>query len=397
MNILILNTLYYPFKIGGAENSVKLLAENLAKEHNVSIVSLTDLNHKCTDQINGVMVHRLPIKNIYWPFDGQHRNTFERLRWHFYDDFNINYYPELDEILDGFMPDVVHTNNLLGFSVSIWKYFNNKGIPIVHTARDYYLLHRNTTLYKNGGNLSGRELSCRLYGYTKRKHFDCINHFVGISDFIKNIHESNITITIPTTTIYNAIDTSSENKHRSPKSVGCKVSIGYLGRLAKEKGVDDFVDAARLFDFPNYEFVIAGEGDNIENLPENVRLIGKVEKDELFSQIDLLVVPSRWNEPFGRVILEAAVEGIPVVASRTGGIAELFEKFHIVGSTFSTGDSRDLAKEIKNVIDWYVFTTSNNLESSHLELFDSDIITSQYIKIYQKLVLENHTKKGELN
>jgi len=39
--------------------------------------------------------------------------------------------------------------------------------------------------------------------------------------------------------------------------------------------------------------------------------------------LDLLIVPSKWNEPFGRVIIESMARKVPVAAKKSGGIPEL--------------------------------------------------------------------------
>ena len=66
---------------------------------------------------------------------------------------------------------------------------------------------------------------------------------------------------------------------------------------------------------------------------------------------DVVVVPSTWNEPFGRVIVEAMSTGRPVIASRVGGIPEILtgplERF-----LFERGDAPDLAHRIRSVMDW---------------------------------------------
>jgi glycosyltransferase involved in cell wall biosynthesis len=56
-----------------------------------------------------------------------------------------------------------------------------------------------------------------------------------------------------------------------------------------------------------------------------VRFLGHVKPQEFFSEIDVLVVPSLWNEPMGRVVVEAYGMGVPVLGARRGGIPELID------------------------------------------------------------------------
>ncbi|MFA4640686.1 glycosyltransferase family 4 protein [Pyrococcus kukulkanii] len=96
-------------------------------------------------------------------------------------------------------------------------------------------------------------------------------------------------------------------------------AIVFLGRIAKYKGVDDFIKLAEHF--PNEEFIIAGEGPRIK-APENVRFLGYVRAEEVLSRAKILVLPSR-REGFGLVILEANSFGVPVLGRAIGGIREL--------------------------------------------------------------------------
>lgn len=87
MKIVILNTLYHPYKIGGAEVSVQLLAESLADTgHSVSVISLHEAA-ECIDHLNGVTLYRLPLRNLYWPFSGNPSRP-RRLLWHLLDIYN---------------------------------------------------------------------------------------------------------------------------------------------------------------------------------------------------------------------------------------------------------------------------------------------------------------------
>jgi glycosyltransferase involved in cell wall biosynthesis len=76
MNILIVNTLYTPYKIGGAERSVQLLAEMLAKKGNqVTVATLHDRKDITTDKINNVTIVRFPLANLYWPYDDSNQKN----------------------------------------------------------------------------------------------------------------------------------------------------------------------------------------------------------------------------------------------------------------------------------------------------------------------------------
>jgi glycosyltransferase involved in cell wall biosynthesis len=112
--------------------------------------------------------------------------------------------------------------------------------------------------------------------------------------------------------------------------------IGMVGRIAREKGQLEFVQAARRLP-PEYRFVIcgaplfsdpaaAGYFDRVRECAAGlpVEFIGwRDDSGSVLSGLDLLVVPSTAHEATTRVILEAYAAGVPVVASRAGGIAEI--------------------------------------------------------------------------
>ena len=58
----------------------------------------------------------------------------------------------------------------------------------------------------------------------------------------------------------------------------------------------------------------------------DVEFVGFVAPADLFARIDLLVVPSLWEEPLGRVIYEAYAHGVPSIVSNSGGMPEIVEE-----------------------------------------------------------------------
>jgi glycogen(starch) synthase len=109
------------------------------------------------------------------------------------------------------------------------------------------------------------------------------------------------------------------------------------GRLVKEKGFDLALRAfaSVVARFPNARLTIAGDGParlELEELARELRLnsavdfLGWVEPEripELMSQSTIVVMPSRWQEPFGLVSLQGSQMERPVVASRVGGLPEV--------------------------------------------------------------------------
>lgn len=138
--------------------------------------------------------------------------------------------------------------------------------------------------------------------------------------------------------VYNGID----NGHEAPTAMqramirrGEKIVL-FLGRITMQKGPEYFLRAARkvLEKIQNVKFVIAGSGDMIQNVVEMVAAEGighKVlftgfltgqEVDRVFKMADVYVMPS-VSEPFGIAPLEAISHDVPVIISKTSGVAEV--------------------------------------------------------------------------
>lgn len=110
----------------------------------------------------------------------------------------------------------------------------------------------------------------------------------------------------------------------------------FAGRLTLGKGVGLLVATLPklLRFFPDYKFYFVGEGPLKYNLiklkktNKNIHVMGQVNHENLIrlmSKVKLVLVPSFWPEPFGRVALEAISQGTPVVASNKGGLPEIIK------------------------------------------------------------------------
>lgn len=132
-----------------------------------------------------------------------------------------------------------------------------------------------------------------------------------------------------------------------------RFTVGFVGRLAHQKGIDRLVRVADLLASSGdmaIDFAIVGEGDlaaaagrPIDCLPGNVRVVGKVDQARTYlSAFDLLLLPSRY-EGFPYVYLEAMAAGLPIVTTRVAGAGELVDAEQIGLVVRNTEDPAPLA------------------------------------------------------
>ena len=163
------------------------------------------------------------------------------------------------------------------------------------------------------------------------------------------------------------------NPSRSPRPVhrGTSVTIGYVGRLVPEKGVDTLLKAIATVKSGGGDarLVIVGEGPCRAQLIEEASRLGlegidwrlgvpHEDVDRQLQQLDLLVLPSRdtstWQEQLGHILIEGMANGVPVLGSRCGAIPEVIGRDDVI---FEQNDSEGLARLISRFLrdpDWRI-------------------------------------------
>jgi glycosyltransferase involved in cell wall biosynthesis len=165
--------------------------------------------------------------------------------------------------------------------------------------------------------------------------------------------------------IYNGIQTSStilnsslKKKTRDELAVfEDDLLICFVGRLSPEKGVMHLLKA--LADLPpKFKLVLVGDGPQrpaLEAFAAEARIKNRVKflgswdnPEDIMSSSDIVVVPSTWYEAFGRVVIEAMNHGVAVIASRIGGMAELFDD-GVEGVYVQPADPSELALALRTM------------------------------------------------
>lgn len=394
MKIILINTLYSPYMVGGAERSVQFLAESLVKQgHEAVVLTTTDEKDK-VDYLNGVKVYYISLKNLYHPYiNNRDKNINSALKplWHAIDIYNPLMADKVEKIISAERPDLVHTNNIAGFSVAVWQVVKKLRLPLVHTLRDYYLMcSRKYIMFHNGKNCNQPCVDCKAYSIAKRQVSNSVDAVIGISQFILD-HHLNFNYFSEAScqkVIYNSYQATA-----SPHTESSRLRLGYLGRIEKPKGFDFLLQALLKLNHQDWELKIGGrvtdekKADLRSRYPlPNVSYLGFIKPEDFFSQIDVLIVPSLWQEPLGRIVLEAYAYGVPVIGSNRGGIPEIIDSGS-TGFVFNPECEESLLEIIKKFLDnrdLCVQMRKNALNKS--QIFSPTAIFNQYIEIYGQLI-----------
>lgn len=254
--------------------------------------------------------------------------------------------PQLYHCVKQFRPDVIHTH---GYKTNILGYLVSRlcGVPIVSTVHGWLHTPRRVTRCLNRLNLF------------LLRHFERV---IAVSTQIeRSLLESGFSAArlvqlhnIPPIELDPKLDRIDLMRQfgLSPQAR----TVGFVGRLEPVKGGQFFVAAAQevLLHFPATQFVVAGEGSELETLrmmaersgiSARFKFLGFVERpEEVYSVLDLFVLPS-LDEGIPLALLEAMTADIPVIASAVGGVPEVVED-GVNGILVPPADSQALAAAI---------------------------------------------------
>jgi len=333
MKICQISNLFEPYILGGAEQYVSRIVKHLSMTENIILVTTAP-------KIKGITrnkIHERLTVYTYNPLNIYHTyyagNQVELIKpvWHGIDQWNPYSYFVIREILRNEKPDIIHTHNLGGVSLSAFSAIKSLHIPHIHTLHDYSLhCPRATMIHTNGKICESPNIACIFYEFIKKNLAQSPDFVTAPSDYILNDHKKHgffkkavfkkvsLGISLPDNIFY-----------RKPVDT---VHILYVGQIVKHKGVTLLINAFRCIKSDHAILHIVGKGPDFDECQRlssrDTRIVfhgfvSAEELDDLYRTAHFLVVPSVWLDNSPMVIYEAFSYGLPVIGSRIGGIPEL--------------------------------------------------------------------------
>ena len=356
--VLHLSSLYPPHIVGGAERSVSMLAEaQAAAGWDVAAACLTP-GEAAEEVRNGVQVFRMPHGNDFWLEDWLAHTPRQREWAKFKQQANFAIERRFGAVIDRFRPDLVNTHSLVDVSTRVWHAARKRGVPVVHTLRDFDLLCAASSMYRETGPCTHRHLKCRVLTFTKQFDQRLVSAVTAVGEEVLARHlRYGFFDHVPPArrrVIWNTAKVEGVAADYVKPPLSGPITFGYLGRISPEKGVDTLLEAARRLPPAGWRLLIAGAAlgpiapyeELARGLP--VTFVGFQAPKALFDCIDLLIAPSLWAEPLGRTVLEAYQAHVPVIGARSGGIAEIIADDRWL---VPPGDVEALAARMARVLD----------------------------------------------
>ena len=366
MRILFPATHYYPV-IGGIETWTKNIAEGLALRRGSGQAEIFVVTGKVKDQpekeeAGGVKIFRTSLFLLANLSASPLIYTLSLLPFVFFESLSLIKKEKID---------ILHCQGFLSSFLGFWL-SKLTGIPYIATVQ----------------RLEGR--GNRLKNSIYRNAVLCIGASRAIGEYFKEIGCKNIEI------IPNGIDLERFKGLDRKSHDGFVVMT--IARLEKVKGIEYLIGAFARLSLPRrLSLVIIGDGSerkNLENLvkklnlEERVEFLGEIPNEripEYLAGADCFVLPS-LKEGFGIAVLEAMAAGVPVIASRVGGILDIIEDGK-TGLLIEPGNPEEIAKAISKIYQDSVLREQLiNNAIAELKRYNWKNMAERVFKIYENII-----------
>ena len=316
-------------------------------------------------------------------------------------------------------PDVVHIENLTPLiPESVVALLHERGLPLVRRWGNYRFRCPSGDNFRNGErceDCSGRlgTLPSVIHGcygsgrgpsavvalrrglvapsLTRLRHLP-ISRFLAVELEASGVRADQITV-IPNCVPFSSLPPEPFSRRGAGR-------VLFLGSLLEKKGIRTLLEAWKLLaaGAPGMELTFLGDGPLRPEVEQAARDDSRItftptvpyEQARLeIHRSDVVVVPSEWDEPFGRVVIEAFAEGTPVVVSDRAALPELLGES--CGRTFIPGDAVDLARQLAAVLaadDAQRREMAEATQMRHRDHFSPEAVRSLWLSAYQGVIAD---------
>ncbi len=363
--MIIILTQCFPTRVGGIETLMYDIASNLSFKHDVKVLADEHDTYKDLE------------------FD-KNNNNFSIFRFKGLKFFRKRKkFNQLKKICNANKIDVVISDSWKSLELPI-NFLKENKIPIISLA------HGNEIIVKNDNHLK------RI-----KKILEMTNAVVVNSTYTKNLLTKISGNLKKIEVIYPGIQSNNNITEQNIDLNYGNPTLLTLARLEKRKGhlliLKSIFNLKKIY--PNIQYIIAGEGDQLENikneiknynLDTNVKLVGTINESQkkfIFSKTDIMVMPTLDEthvnsiEGFGIAYIEAAQYGIPAIASNVGGTTEavLHNKTGLIINNIN-----ELDESIKKLIENKQYRTE--LGQNAKIRVDNELNWKKQIERYNKLI-----------
>jgi glycosyltransferase involved in cell wall biosynthesis len=330
-----------PVDGGGAERYVAELVEALSSRgHQILVLSRVAVSLPAAQVVG---VGGAP------PLDETGPETAKAI-WHLADQWRPNVHRTVAGHLRRFAPDVVHSHNVQRLSAAPFTAVAAAGVPHVHTAHDFNLMCLRASFTRDGTFCGGRCLSCAPQRLVRSRALRLrLDRLIAPSDYVAERH---VQFGVASRERTMVIRQGARPGITRIRTAGERPVVGFIGTISAAKGIRTLLRAADRA-AGAWQLEIAGDGPIAGEVAEAARRLewvsfrGRVDgaaREQFYDGIDLLVIPSEWEENAPLVATEAAIRGIPGVVSDRGGLPEI-----PLATTFPARDAPALAETIARV------------------------------------------------
>jgi glycosyltransferase involved in cell wall biosynthesis len=387
VNICFTSHRYAPL-IGGYDNQIKQLAEQISKYHNVKVVTYNLTGSAQKETINHVEVIRVNPQLVFFRVP-----------------LSLSYLRQIGSI----EYDLLHAHGFVPLvsDLSI-AYAKSKGKATVYTHH----FDGNVQDAKAWNNLA--DIYNKTIARQSLHYADAViattKSYAETSPVLKHCIDK--VQTIPCFVDCNQFKPASQQKIKELRhqlNLGDLKTILFVGRIVPYKGVEYLIKAVELAKTVygqelNLLLLGGGEGKSITNqsqyyqyiqdfakkssMSKNIRFLGRIDCSELtafYSLADTVALPSVMRgEAFGAVLLESLACGTPIVASNIPGVRDVLKGNSRIGRYFNARDTAALADSLLQSANLKAAVSQECIQFARSN-YSGENVVQAYLELYSAL------------